>query len=127
PAVTDIDAADYEAVYLAGGHGCMFDFADNVPLAELIKDFHEAGKVVSAVCHGPCGLLGVRLANGEYLVDGKQVTGFAWEEEELAQRSDVVPYSLQDELKQRGADYRKADHPFEPYVHEDGTLITGQN
>ncbi|MFI0468959.1 type 1 glutamine amidotransferase domain-containing protein [Saccharopolyspora sp. 5N102] len=125
--VAEVDAAEFDAIYLTGGHGVMYDFPRSDRLAELIREFHESGKVVSAVCHGPCGLLGAKLSNGEYLINGKNVTGFSWPEEELAQRERAVPYSLQDELKKRGAEYTVADKPFETYVVEDENLITGQN
>ncbi|QUH01850.1 type 1 glutamine amidotransferase domain-containing protein [Saccharopolyspora erythraea] len=125
--VAEVDATDFDAIYLTGGHGVMYDFPQSDRLAELIREFHESGKVVSAVCHGPCGLLSAKLSNGEYLIHGKNVTGFSWPEEELAQRERAVPYSLQDELKKRGAAYTVADKPFETYVVEDENLITGQN
>ena len=125
--VAEVDPAHYVAIYLTGGHGVMFDFAQSDRLAGLLREFHESGKVVSAVCHGPCGLLGAQLSDGRYLVDGKDVTGFSWPEEELAQRDRAVPYSLQDELKQRGAEYSTAEQPFATYVREDDRLITGQN
>lgn len=125
--VAEIDVDDYDAIYLTGGHGVMFDFSQSDRLAALIGEFAETGKVVSAVCHGPAGLLSAKLSNGQYLIDGKDLTGFSWPEEELAQREQAVPYSLQDELKQRGAKYTLADKPFDTYVIEDGRLVTGQN
>lgn len=127
PSLAEVDAADFDAIYLTGGHGVMFDFAESERLAELLREFHESGKIVSAVCHGPAGLLGAKLSDGRYLVEGKDLTGFSWPEEELAQRDEVVPYSLQDELVKRGARYSVAGKPFETYVREDGNLITGQN
>ena len=82
--------------------------------------------MVSAVCHGPAGLLEVKVG-GEYLVKGKDVTGFSWTEEGLAKREKAVPYNLEEELKKRGAKYGKATLPFVSHVVEDGLLITGQN
>lgn len=125
--VSDVDAAAYDAIYMTGGHGVMFDFPESAPLAELAARFHESGKIVSAVCHGPCGLLEVRLTNGEHLVKDKDVTGYSWKEEEVAKRDDAVPFSLEDELRKRGARYSKATLPFGSHVVEDGCLITGQN
>jgi putative intracellular protease/amidase len=78
-------------------------------------------------CHGATGLLNVYLCTGGPLVKGKKVTGFSWPEEVLAKRDDAVPYNLKEELKKIGAEYSKADKPFEVYVIEDGRLITGQN
>jgi putative intracellular protease/amidase len=123
--VADADVAKYDAIYLTGGHGVCFDFRSQA-LAELTARFWEAGKVVSAVCHGPAGLLEVKVG-GEYLVKGKDVTGFSWTEEGLAKRDKAVPYNLEDELKKRGAKYGKATLPFVSHVVEDGLLVTGQN
>ncbi|MEV7007937.1 type 1 glutamine amidotransferase domain-containing protein [Streptosporangium sp. NPDC051022] len=125
--VADVDLEDYDAIYLTGGHGVMFDFPRSEDLESLIARFYESGRVVSAVCHGPCGLLNVTLGNGEPLVKDKDVTGFSWPEERAAHRDDAVPYSLQDELKKLGAHYSTAGRPFETHVVEDGRLITGQN
>jgi putative intracellular protease/amidase len=123
--VADADVAKYDAIYMTGGHGVCFDF-DAPDLAKLTAKFWEAGKVVSAVCHGPAGLLEVKVG-GEYQVKGKDVTGFSWTEEGLAKREKAVPYNLEDELKKRGAKYGKATLPFVSHVVEDGLLITGQN
>ena len=125
--VADADPSRYDAIYLTGGHGVSFDFPKSRPLAELIARFHESGKVVSAVCHGPCRLLDVTLSSGEPLVKGRNVTGFSWQEEELAQRANAVPYSLEDRLKELGASYTTAEKPFAPHIVEDDRLITGQN
>jgi putative intracellular protease/amidase len=124
--VADADAAAYDAIYMTGGHGVCFDFR-NEDLAKLTAAFWEAGKVVSAVCHGPAGLLEVKLSGGGYLIDGKDLTGFSWKEEELVKRDQAVPYNLEDELKKRGARYGKSAIPFKSHVVEDGNLITGQN
>jgi putative intracellular protease/amidase len=124
--ISEINVADYDAIYFTGGHGVMFDFHGE-ELGALTARFYESGRIVSAVCHGPCGLLNVTLSTGEPLVKGKNVTGFAWPEEELAGREQTVPYSLQEELKKLGANYSVADKPFETHVVEDGRLITGQN
>lgn len=124
--VSDVDVEDYDAVYFTGGHGVMFDFAGD-ELGALTAKFYETGRIVSAVCHGPAGLLNVPLSNGDALVKDKNVTGFSWPEEELAQRGDAVPFRLEDELKKLGANYSIADNPFETHVVEDGRLITGQN
>ncbi len=126
-AVAQAGVDDYDAIYLTGGHGVMFDFHQSRALETLIARFHDTGRIVSAVCHGPCGLLDVTLSNGEPLVKGRNVTGFSWREEELAQRADAVPYSLEDRLKELGAGYSTADQPFDVHVVEDGRLITGQN
>lgn len=127
PKVSEMDAAAYDAIYMTGGHGVMFDFPGSSALAELIARFHSLNKIVSAVCHGPAALVEVKLGNGEHLITGKAVTGFSWKEEELAKRDHAVPFSLEEELQKRGAKYSKAMMPFASHVVEDGLLITGQN
>ena len=122
--VADVRAADYAAIYLAGGHGALFDFAESADLARVVADFYEADRIVSAVCHGPSGLLDVRLGGGQLLVAGRNVTGFSWVE---VRRDDAVPFSLEERLKDAGAHYSKAAVPFTSHVVEDGRLITGQN
>ncbi|PRG24550.1 type 1 glutamine amidotransferase domain-containing protein [Burkholderia multivorans] len=125
--VSDADAGAYDAIYMTGGHGVMFDFPTSIALAELVARFYESGKTVSAVCHGPCGLLEARLSSGEYLLHGKNVTGYSWKEEILAKRDHAVSFSLEEELQKRGARYTKAALPFGSHVVEDGRLVTGQN
>ena len=125
--VSEVDAATYDAIYMTGGHGVMFDFRQSTHLAALTATFCEMNKVISAVCHGPAGLLEVKLRNGHYLLAGKNVTGFSWKEEELAKREQAVPFSLEGELQRRGAKYSKALVPFNSHVVRDGHLITGQN
>ncbi|MDQ6703350.1 MAG: type 1 glutamine amidotransferase domain-containing protein [Pseudomonadota bacterium] len=125
--VSDVDAEAYDAIYMTGGHGVMFDFPKSASLAELTAKFYESGKIVSAVCHGPCGLLEVKLSSGEYLVNGKEVTGYSWAEEKVAKRDHAVSFSLEEELQKRGGRYGKAMMPFGVHVVEDGRLITGQN
>ena len=125
--VADAKVEDYDAIYLTGGHGAMFDFSVNPDLAQRIAEFYEAQKIVSAVCHGPSGLLNVRLSDGGYLIAGKKLTGFSWTEEQFVKRDDAVPFSLEDALRERGAEYDKAFIPLVSHVVEDGRLITGQN
>src|SRR5690625_721392 len=125
--VSDVDFTAYEAIYLTGGHGVMFDFPRSAALADLIGRFYESEKIVSAVCHGPCGLLNVKLSNGEHLIKGKSLTGLSWREEVVAKREHAVPFDLEEELQRRRAEYSKARLPFVPHVVEEGLLITGQN
>ena len=125
--VSEVDAADYDAIYLTGGHGVSFDFPSSQGLADLIVKFHEAGKIVSAVCHGPAGFLEVKLSDGEYLINGKNVTGYSWKEEQGVERQNAVPFSLEAELQKRGANYSKALLTNAAHLVEDGQLITGQN
>lgn len=121
-----VNTADYAAIHYVGGHGTMWDFRDNEELASLATAIYEKGGVVSAVCHGPAGLINIKLNDGSYLVDGKKVSGFTNEEEEAAGLTDVVPFLLEDELIKRGADFQKTDN-WAIKVSVDGRLVTGQN
>lgn len=126
-AIDDVDPDDYDAIYLTGGHGVMFDFPTSQALGRAVARLDERGRVVSAVCHGPAGLLGARRADGSPVVAGRKVTGFSWPEERLARRQDVVPFRLDDELRGLGARYSKRRIPFTRHVVRDGNLVTGQN
>ncbi len=126
PAVADIAPEDFDAVYLIGGHGTLFDF-DDPALKTLLAAFAEEGKVVSAVCHGPSGLLDVPLSSGSTLLTGKKVTGYTWAEEKLARRTDAVPYSLEERLEAEADEYTTAKLPMTEHVVVDGNLVTGQN
>lgn len=122
-----VDPSDYAAIYFAGGHGTMWDFPDHDGLINLTSAIYEHGGVVGAVCHGPAGLVNVRLPdNSAYLVDGKQMTCFSDEEERSAELDDVVPFLLESKLKERGAHIETAE-PFQQKVVIDGRLVTGQN
>lgn len=126
-AFSEVDPTKYDAIYLTGGHGVMFDFPDSKELQGLVAAFWDSGKVVSAVCHGVAGLLNVRTADGSYLIAQKNVTGFSWNEEVKFDRAEAVPYNLEGELQARGATYTKAWLAMGSHVVEDGRLITGQN
>lgn len=118
---------DYIAIYYAGGHGAMWDFPSHERLAQVAAQIYESGGFVSAVCHGSAGLLNIKLANGDSLLEGKTVTGFANVEEQLIRLTKAVPYLLEDELKKQGATYKRGMIPFIPYVEVSDRLITGQN
>jgi putative intracellular protease/amidase len=124
---SQVNWQDYDAIYYTGGHGVMFDFLDDPALQQITRNIYEDGGIVSAVCHGYCGLLNVKLSNGKYLIDGRKMTGFTWTEEILAGVAKKVPYNAEQRAKQHGADFSKCLIPFAPHVVEDGTLITGQN
>lgn len=123
--LSQIRAADYEAVFYPGGHGPMWDLVDDKTSIELIEAFYDAGKPVAAVCHAPAVLHRV-MHNGESIVKGKRVTGFANSEEEIMKLTEVVPFLVEDELKRLGGKFEKAAD-WQSYVVVDGTLITGQN
>jgi putative intracellular protease/amidase len=126
-ALREVAEKDFDGIYLAGGHGTMYDFVGNETLNVLVRDFYENGKVISAVCHGVCGLLDVKLSNGSYLVKGKKLTGYSWLEEILAMRKRQVPFNLEQLLNERQADYQKGFIPLLSHVVMDGNLLTGQN
>ncbi|WP_426492520.1 type 1 glutamine amidotransferase domain-containing protein [Hymenobacter sp. 102] len=121
-----VSAADYDAVFYPGGHGPLWDLAEDKKSIELIETFHAAGKPVAAVCHAPGVLRHVKAANGEPLVKDKSVTGFTNTEEEAVQLTNVVPFLVENMLKQNGGDYSKGAD-WAPYVTQTGNLITGQN
>lgn len=121
-----VDPADYDAIFYAGGHGTMWDFADNERLAKVAADIYEAGGVVGAVCHGPSALVNIKLSDGSYLVDGKAVASFTNEEENAVGLADVVPFLLESKLTERGANHSKAPN-FEAHVEVSERLVTGQN
>lgn len=125
--LSDLVQEEYDLVYLAGGHGTMYDFPDNVTIQTIIKNHYTTGKKVAAICHGVGGLLNVKLSGGDYLIRGKSMTGFDWFEESLARRKKEVPFNLEAAIKERGADLKKAFIPMTSNVVVDGNLITGQN
>lgn len=124
--LSDVDASSYAAILLVGGHGPMWDFANNPDLGRAIRVAYESGKIVSAVCHGPAGLLGVRLSDGRKLIEGRTLTGFTSEEEAYRHYDAIVPFELEGALKADGATFVEAPI-FESKVVVDGRLITGQN
>ncbi len=122
-----IDSADYDAIYFTGGHAVMFDFPGSEGLQRITREIFERGGVVGAVCHGYCGLLDTTLSDGSYLVAGRNITGFSWREEVLARVDKLVPYNVEERMKERGANYSKALVPFVSNAVVDGRLVTGQN
>lgn len=126
-ALADVDAVGYDAIFLAGGHGTMFDFRGNPDLQRLLKAMADGGKPVGAVCHGPAGLLDVTLADGRRLLDGKSATGFSWHEEEKVGKAEAVPFNLEEDMTAQGAKYSKAFFAQGKHVVVDDTLVTGQN
>ena len=124
--LADVRAEDYDAIFYPGGHGPMWDMPDNATSIALIEAFVKADKPVGAVCHAPVALVNVRGKDGEYLVKGKRVTGFTNAEEEAVGLTAVVPFLLEDRLKERGGIFSKAAN-WAPYVQVDGKLVTGQN
>ncbi|MCY7270892.1 MAG: type 1 glutamine amidotransferase domain-containing protein [Sphingomonas bacterium] len=122
----EIDPNGFDAVFYPGGHGPMWDLAEDVDSKALIEATIAAGKPVALVCHAPAVLKNVTTPQGAPLVKGKKVTGFTNGEEEAVGLTNIVPFLLEDMLKAKGGDYSKGAD-FSSYVVQDGLLITGQN
>jgi putative intracellular protease/amidase len=121
-----VSQADFDTVFYPGGHGPLWDLAEDGNSISLIESFIEAGKPVALVCHAPGVLRHVKSSDGQPLVAGKQVTGFTNTEEDGVGLTDVVPFLVEDELKAKGGVYSKGPD-WGSYVVTDGLLITGQN
>lgn len=124
--LSTVNAADFDAVFYPGGHGPLWDLAEDQASIALIETFYNSGKPVSAVCHAPAVFRHTKGTDGQPLVKGKKVTGFTNSEEEAVQLTDVVPFLVEDMLKENGGIYSKGDD-WASYAVEDGLLITGQN
>lgn len=122
----DVSHEGFDAVFYPGGHGPMWDLAEDTDSIRLIEGTIAAGKPVALVCHAPGSLRHVKGPDGKPLVAGKTVTGFTNTEEEAVGLTKVVPFLVEDELKAKGGIYSKAGD-WQPYVLEDGLLLTGQN
>jgi putative intracellular protease/amidase len=128
PAIGDLDLEEFDAIVVCGGQGPMFQFREHENLKQAIAYFYEARKVTAALCHGTCALLDVRRADGEYLIAGRTMTGFANVEEDygdaaVGQR--IMPFRIEDEARARGANYVQAGL-FKAFAVRDMHLITGQ-
>jgi putative intracellular protease/amidase len=122
----DMKAGDFDAVFYPGGHGPLWDLAEDADSIALIQSTLAAGKPVAAVCHAPGVLRHVKSADGQPLVQGKSVTGFTNSEEEAVGLTGIVPFLVEDMLKKNGGHYSKSGD-WQPHVVSDGLLITGQN
>jgi len=122
--IGDFDLNDVDCIFLAGGHGTCVDFPNG--LAQLVSDAAAMGKIVGAVCHGPLGLLGAITPEGQPLIEGKQVCGFSNEEEVAVGLAERVPFLLQNQMQELGAQY-VCGEPWSEFAVRDGTLVTGQN
>ncbi len=121
-----VSGADFDAVFYPGGHGPLWDLAEDPDSIRLIETMASSGKPIAAVCHAPAVLRHVKRADGHFLVSGKKVTGFTNSEEEAVQLTNVVPFLVEDMLIANGGVYSKlAD--WTPYAVVDGNLVTGQN
>lgn len=128
PKLGAVDWSQYDALVVCGGQSPMFTFRGDEDLQRALRTFYEANKIVAVFCHGVAALIDAKLSNGEYLVKGKTITGFANVEEEYSDRfvgKKVMPYRVEDELKERGANYVQGGL-FKAFAVRDGNLITGQ-
>ncbi|MBW4036427.1 MAG: type 1 glutamine amidotransferase domain-containing protein [Proteobacteria bacterium] len=124
--VADLTATDYDAIFLPGGHGTMWDFPNNPSLATAITTMLDAGKIVASVCHGPAAFLGVERIDGSPLIKGRSITCFTDDEERAVHLDDKVPFLLESSLRAAGAQVATGPD-FAPHIMEDGNLLTGQN
>jgi putative intracellular protease/amidase len=123
--LADVKAEDFDTVFYPGGHGPMWDLAEDPVSIALLESFYNSGKPIALVCHSPGVLRHVKY-NGEPLVKGKQVTGFTNGEEQEMKLTNVVPFLVEDELLRIGAIFEKKSN-WQPFAITDGRLITGQN
>jgi putative intracellular protease/amidase len=120
------DAVSYDAIFLPGGHGTVFDFPKSEELKEVVSQMAQTNKVIGSVCHGPAGLTTATLKDGTPIVKGKTVTAFTDEEEEEMQLTKEVPFLLETKLRELGAEFQRAGK-WEDFAVTDGNLVTGQN
>ena len=125
-ALGDVRLDDYDALYFPGGYGAMWDLPGNPMIADTVRSFIESDRIVAAVCHGPAALVDVRLSNGDWLVDGREIACFTDDEERAMQKDDAMPFLLGSRLQERGAALKMAAN-FEPSVAVADKLVTGQN
>ncbi|HFI0429125.1 TPA: type 1 glutamine amidotransferase domain-containing protein [Streptococcus suis] len=121
-----VKAADYDLIYYTGGHGVMWDFPESVEIAELASQIYQNGGLVTAVCHGVAGLLPIKDEAGQALIEGKVITGFTNQEEELNGTTDLVPFLTETALLEKGAKV-EIGTAFTPVVRQDSRVLTGQN
>ncbi|WP_159947555.1 type 1 glutamine amidotransferase domain-containing protein [Polaribacter septentrionalilitoris] len=124
--LADMNTDDFDAVFYPGGHGPLWDLAEDKTSISLIERFYNENKPVAFVCHAPAALKSVKKSDGNPLVKGKNVTGFTNSEEAAVGLTDVVPFLVEDMLTENGGIYSKKED-WAPYALEDGLLITGQN
>lgn len=125
--IAEVDPSQFAAIYFTGGHGVMWDFRDNADMKHTAETIYRNGGVVSAVCHGIAGLINLEDEQGQPLINGRRITGFSNQEEFLSGLKQEVPFLLQDELENKGADFKKSLIPFRSFALADGRIVTGQN
>jgi putative intracellular protease/amidase len=124
--LSEVSPEDYDTLFLPGGHGPMWDLSQDKDLKKLVEKFYNNNKIISAVCHGPAGLIQATDKNGDSILKNKKITGFTNDEEETVKLDKTVPFSLENKLKELGGKFEKSEN-FKPFVVNDGWIITGQN
>ncbi|HBV22608.1 MAG TPA: glutamine amidotransferase [Jeotgalicoccus sp.] len=122
----DVVYENYDAIFLAGGHGAMFDFPGEPDIQNIMAYFKDNGRIISAVCHGPAAFADAKTKDGKYLVDGVKLTAFTNEEEDSVNLSEDMPFMLQTKLEENGAGFVKGT-AGEEHVVSSGNFVTGQN
>lgn len=125
-ALHQVNAQQYKAVYIPGGHGTMWDFPDHPVIGEIVKTIYEHNGFVGAVCHGPAAFVNLRLSNGDFIIKNKKFTCFSNSEERKIEKDKFMPFLLEDKLIEQGGLFSAA-RLFEKHVMEDSRIITGQN
>lgn len=124
--LSEINIDEFDGIYFPGGHGPMFDLAINQEVGEIVSEFYKKGKLISAVCHGPAGLVNAKTSEGNSILKGKKVTSFTNEEEGIVKLKELVPFLLETRLRELGAEFI-SEKPWAEHVEVDGNIITGQN
>lgn len=124
--LSSVNHKEFDAVFYPGGHGPMWDLANDKNSIALIQSFYDQKKPIAFVCHGPAALVNVKTKEGSYLIAGKKLTSFCNSEEDAVQLTAVVPFSLENKIKERGANYQKGKD-WSSFTVVDGLLLTGQN
>ena len=124
--IDEIDPSEYDAIFLPGGHGTMWDLPTSDRLAEIISAALQQNKVVAAVCHGVAGLVSAQTVDGRSVIEGRKINSFTNSEEEAVGLTEVVPFLLETRIRELGADFHSGEN-FQSFAIADGNLITGQN
>lgn len=124
--LADLPFAEYDVVFIPGGHGAMWDLGSSKELGEFLTKAWANGEIIASVCHGPAGLVNAKDTDGKPLVAGKKVGGFSDSEETAMKLTQVVPFMLETRLRELGADYQSGPN-FQAFAVRDGRLVTGQN
>lgn len=124
--LSDVDMNEYDAIFYPGGHGPLWDLANDETSIALIKKAYDQDKVIGAVCHAPAVFKNVFIKPEQNIVGGRKVTGFTNTEEDAVQLTNIVPFLVEDMLKDNAGEYTRGDD-WAPHIVVDGRLITGQN